>query len=204
MNTIWFIILAVILTLGSIVIGVIRNRRFKAAEDLHASLGRRLGLDIAYTSPIDYTLFGSHRGYPVKVQPINLAIPGTKQPKWFTKVHIPMINPVRKMLRISRRSDQFSELENLVQVARADSVSHDLEPWLDIQTNDLMFSSIVLSENVKISIHQVFRQLTSGLLYIEDDELSLVVPGLLGSEKEIEVVYLAVQTLCDLKDELNS
>lgn len=204
MDTAWFIIFAIILTLGTIAIAVIRNRRFKAAEDLHASLGKRLTLDIAYASPIDYTIFGNHRGYPVKILPINLAAPGTKEPRWFTKAVIPMVNPVRKMLRISRRSPQFSELENLVQVARVDSVSHDLESWLDIQTNDLMFASIILSENAKISIHQVFNQLVSGLLYIEDDELALVIPGLLQSEAETELAYLAAQTLCDLKDELNS
>lgn len=204
MDTVWFIILAIILTLGTITIGVIRNRRFKAIEDLHVSLGKRLDLDIAFASPVSYTLFGSHRGYSIKVQPQNLAIPGDKKPKWFTKVGIPMVNPVRKMLRISRRSPQFTELENLVQVARVDSVSHDLEPWLDIQTNDLMFASIILSENVKISIHQVFHQLISGLLYIEDDEIALVIPGLLRSDEELKLAYLAAQTLCDMKDELNS
>lgn len=204
MDTVWFIILAVILTIVTIAIGMIRNRRFKALEDLHASLGKRLHLDIAYASPKSYTLFGTHREYPIKIQPINLALPGTNEPKWFTKVMIPMVNPVRKMLRISRRSPYFSELENLVHVARVDSVSHDLEPWLDIQTNDLMFSSIVLSENVKISIHQVFSQLVSGLLYIEDDELSIILPGPIGSEKDMELAYLGAETLCDMKDELNS
>lgn len=204
MDTIWFIILAIILTITTVAIGVIRNRRFKAIEDLHASLGKKLELDIAYASPKSYTLFGNHRGYVIKVIPLNLALPGTNEPKWFTKVTIPMVNPVRKMLRISRRSPSHSELESLVQVARVDSVSHDLEPWLDIQTNDLMFSSIVLSENVKISLHQIFNQLVSGLLYIEDDELAMVLPGLLRTEQEKELAYLGAQTLCDMKDELNS
>lgn len=204
MDTIWFVIIAIILTAGSITIGVIRNRRFKAAEDFHAQLAARLSLDTAYASPSSYSIFGTHRDYPTKILPVNLALPGSKGPKWFTKVTIPVINPIRKMVRISRRSDQFGELENLVQVARIDSVSHDLEPWLDIQTNDLMFSSILLSENVKISIHQIFSQLVSGLLYIEDDELSLLIPGLMNTQKEIDVVFLGAQTLCDVKDELNS
>lgn len=204
MDTVWFIILAIVLTIGTVAIGVIRNRRFKAVEDLHESLGKRLDLDMAYASPKDYTLFGNHRDYSIKIFPINVALPGTNEPKWFTKVVIPMVNPVRKMLRVSRRSSQYSELENLVQVARVDSVSHDLAPWLDIQTNDLMFSSIVLSENVKISIHQVFNQLVSGLLYIDDDELAIMIPGLIHSQEEPEIVYLGAQALCDMKDELNS
>lgn len=204
MDTIWFIILAIVITLGAIAIGVIRNRRFKRLEQLHTDLASSLGLDTAFSSPSSYSIFGTHREYPVKISPLNLALPGNKEPVWVTKVSIPMVNPVRKMIRVARRSPDHDELESIVQVAKVDSVSHDLEPWLDIQTNDLMFSSIILSENVKISIHQVFRQLTSGVLYIEDDELAIVMPGLIKTTEQSHLASLGASTLCDIKDELNS
>ena len=204
MDTIWFVVLAIVLAGGSIAIGIIRNRRFQQKEALHSKLAANLGLDLAYASDQDYSLFGKYREYSLRIEPINLAAPGAKTPAWYTKGSIPMVNPVRKMIRIARRNDSFPELEKLVQVGAISSMQHDLEPWLDIQSNDLMFASIILTENTKISTHKAFRNLNAGLVYIEDEELSFVMPGLLTDERHLESVVLGMELLCDIKDELNA
>ena len=203
MNTTLFIVAASLLAAGSIGVGVFRNRRFKAKELLHLTLAESLGLELAFASPQQYSIFGHYNSYPVRIEGVNLARPGSKEAAWFTHTSIPMTNPLRKMIRVSKRHSGFEELESLVQVARPDSVSHDLSDELDIQTNDLMFASVILSENVKISLHQLFQQVPAGVLAIEDDSLFMTFPGLMTNEEQQQISSLAVQTLTDIKDELN-
>ncbi len=203
MDTIWFILLFSIIALGSIAIGVTRNRRFRDLEHTHQQLAKQLGLEIAFADPKDYAIFGLHRGYSLRVEPVNLAFPGAKVPAWHTKIHIPMVNPLRKMIRISRKDPSHSALEALVQVGRADAVAHDLASWMHIQSNDLLFSGIILSENVKISIHKAFKGIPAGVCYIEDEELAFVFSGFLNDQEQVKRATYAVELLCDIKDELN-
>lgn len=170
---------------------------------MHEELSKVLGIELAYASPEQYSMYGSYRSYPIKIAPRNLARPGTKEAAWYTQASIPMINPLRKMIRISKRSTHFREMESLVQVARPDSVHHDLPSWLDIQTNDLMFASVILSQNVKISIHQLFQEVEAGVLAIEDNSLMIIFPGLIQTAQRHRIWELATNTLCDIKDELN-
>ncbi len=204
MDTFWFIVVASLLVASSITVGVIRNRRFRKKEEFHQETAARLSLDMAYASQTDFAFFGEYRGYAFRIEPVNLAPPGSKTPSWFLRLSIPMTNPLRKMIRISRRDLKASVLEQIIPMARPDSVSHDMESWLDIQTNDLMFSSVILSENVKISIHQAFRALSAGVLGVEDAELLCVFPGLLSDSDQQTNTLLAAEVMCDIKDELQA
>lgn len=203
MDTFWFIILAVLLAGISITVGVVRNRRHQFKERLHQSVATALSLNLAYAAPRDYQIYGTHREYPIQIEAMNLARPGAKEPDWYTKISIPMVNPRRKMIRITRRNDAYEALERLVQVGKPTSVGHDLADWMDIQTNDLMFSSLILTENVKISLFQAFQPLAAGLCYIEDEELAFVMPGLLEAESQVQPCIHAASLLADIKDELN-
>ncbi len=202
METYWFIIVAVFIAAGSIAIGVTRNRRFRAIELRHSKLAGSLGLEVAFADPRQYAIFGSLRGYPIRIEPVNLAEPGSKQPAWHTKIHLQVQNPLRKMIRIARRSPHAHLLDRIVPLNRLDSLAHDLDPWMNLQTNDMMFASILLSDEVKISIHLAFRNTDAAILYIEDDELAWVMPGLLLDDTASQLLALAADLLCDMKDEL--
>ena len=202
METYWFIIVAVLIAAGSIAIGVYRNRRFRAMELRHSGLAESLGLEIAFADPRQYAIFGNLRGYPIRIEPVNLAEPGSKTPAWHTKIHLQVQNPLRKMIRIARRSPGTPLLDRIVPLNRLDSLAHDLDPWMNLQTNDMMFASILLSDEVKISIHLAFRDCEAAVLYIEDDELAWVMPGLLADEAASRQLTLAADLLCDMKDEL--
>ncbi|RMG71908.1 MAG: hypothetical protein D6722_06105, partial [Bacteroidetes bacterium] len=66
MATPLFYVLITLLTAGSIAVGVIRNRRFRGHELRHQAFARQHHLRLAFASPKDFTLFGRHRGYPLR------------------------------------------------------------------------------------------------------------------------------------------
>ena len=82
------------------------------------------------------------------------------------------------------------------------------ETHLTTTSNDFvwviaLFSGLVLTDDIKISIYEVFRDLPGGLLFIYDEALAFMIPQLLTNESQIGVIKKAVNLLCDMKDELN-
>ncbi|MDX2245508.1 MAG: hypothetical protein SF052_01930 [Bacteroidia bacterium] len=212
---------------GALVIwGLSTHRKFTQLENLHREFARKMSLHIAYTHEKDFTIFGRFRDYPVKVTPFDK----------FTKpaclcFSIPMINPNLKWLKISKNLS--GKLDDLTQNDKSIIVNHPLSQDIRIETNDLMFSGLILSENVKISLHDTFKDLTEGLLYIEGETMNFILPRMLagadhhrkmvgadhdrkmvGADHDRKMVGAdhdlplpaatkIIHLMCDMKDELN-
>lgn len=204
MSSTWFLFLVIILAVGSITVGVVRNRRFRRKEELHRQLASQYQLQVAYLNERDFSLYGEHRGYPLRLEALLLRSPQEKDKDGQTvvKISLPMINPTLKILRIARPSEEHPKLSHYGQMDRPQTVRHEIAPWLDITTNDLMFTGLVLSEDVKISLFDVFNRLKSGLVLIQDEELSFFTPELLTDAAVIDHYERIIALLCDMKDEL--
>ena len=202
MDTFWFVILASLLALGSIWVGFSRNRRFRRKENLHRELGRRHGLRLAYQSERDLTLFGTYRGYPLRIEAVPVRLNG-EVVTTALQCSLPMVNPTRKALRIAKRSPALPAWDQVAVIDRPIHFRHDLGDWLEIQTNDFLFASRILSDNVKISLFEAFKPLEGAVLYVEDAALAFLSPQLMTTPEAQAQVQKAIDLLADMKDELN-
>ncbi|MEM6803330.1 MAG: hypothetical protein AAF696_18125 [Bacteroidota bacterium] len=115
-----------------------------------------------------------------------------------------MTNPLRKCLRILKTNPPNPDLAAIVPLDKLLTVKHDLGDYLDIHTNDLVFSSLILSENARISIHDAMSNIPgAAIMYIQDEELSCIVPSLLTRSDQLGKFHKIVDALADMKDELN-
>ncbi|RMG56952.1 MAG: hypothetical protein D6722_25610, partial [Bacteroidetes bacterium] len=151
----------------------------------------------------DFTLFGRHRGYPLRIEPAparpNLP-PGQHD---LIKVSIPMTNPNRKALMIHRSELSDPDLLTWSTLDRPVRIAQDLGEAYQVLTNDPMFAGIILSDDVKISIYELFKNPEAGLLLIEDESLLYLYRHFLTKDSRATHLSQAVALLCDIKDELN-
>jgi len=193
-SSIAFILLAVF------AIAIIRHRRFQKRQELHGRLAADMGLKFTFQYPHQYRVYGNYKGYPISVFPIELLRESKDKVKYASKISIPMVNPNRKSIRIHPKG---SELAQLIPIDQALKVKHPAQSWLSIDTNDFLFSSLILSDDIKISLGAFFQSLGKGIVYIQDDELACILPGLLQAEDQIAHYVSALDLLCEIKDELN-
>ena len=203
MSSPWFILVISALTLGSVAVGVIRNRRFRLKELLHQKLAKKLGLQVAYLNERDFNLFGTYREYALRIEAFPILLPGEKQGPMGVKLSLPMTNPNLKSLRIGKDSDLHPELSQYRLIDRPTAFPHEVAPWLKITTNDLMFASLLLADDVKITLYEVFKPLSGALLYVQDEELAFITPRLLTEPEALQELQSVADLLCDMKDELN-
>ena len=202
MSSTWFLLLIVLLAVGFILVGVIRNRRFRRKEDLHRRLASQYQLQIAYLNERDFSLYGEHRGYALRIEALTLRAPQEKEGQTVIQVSLPMVNPTRKIVRIVKPSEQHPKLSQHGRMDRPQTVRQEIAPWLAITTNDLMFTGLILSEDVKISLFDVFNRLESGLLLLQDEQLAFYSPELLSEPEATDRFERIIALLCDMKDEL--
>ncbi|MEZ4826761.1 MAG: hypothetical protein R3C61_10790 [Bacteroidia bacterium] len=189
-----FVLLLVVAIL--IVWGLRIYRTYRRIENLHRDLAQRLSLHIAYSTFNDFTIFGRFRGYPVKVIPFTaISAPG------FVCFSVSMTNPNLKWLRISKNLSE--ELRQISFNDKSIVVRHDIGADIVIETNDMLFAGLILSENVKISIHDTFRDLPEGLFYLDGESMNFILTRPLRTEEDLKTVTKIVHLLCDMKDELN-
>ena len=179
-----------------IIWNIIHHRRFLKREALHRELASDLTLHIAYTGHREFTIFGKFRDYQVKIIPYD-RISGFDM----TQYLIPMINPNLKWLKISKNPQQA--MPEISSHDKAMVVKHDISKEISIETNDMVFSSLILSDNVKISIHDTFKNLEAGQLFIEGDVMAFVSPYPLRNSIDIQDGEKIINLMCDMKDELN-
>ncbi|GAB4405362.1 MAG: hypothetical protein OHK0039_06280 [Bacteroidia bacterium] len=203
MPTILFVSVLTVLTLGSVMVGVLRNRRFRHRQELHEVFAEAHSMQVAYMNHRQFTFFGSYRGYNLRIEPVSpqpLDAAGSKDWTYFT---IPVVNPNLRWFRILKSSPELPDMDQWSVNPKATAVQHDLGDWLGIRTNDPMFSHLILSQDVKISIFKAFRRLPAAVLYIEDEELVFVCPLLLTHEAGPAIFHDIVELMADIKDELN-
>lgn len=179
-----------------------RYRQRKKLENLHMGFARERGLKTAYLNPKDMQIYGHYREYPVQITADTLAHSSTVA-RNVLKVSLPMINPNRKCLRISVGGIDYPEFDRLVVLDRPIQVQHDLGDWLRMESNDIFFTSLILTDDIKISLYELFKEREALLLYIQDDELAMISPTLLFTASDQAFLGKQLDILCDIKDELN-
>ncbi len=200
----FMLIIVISLTLLSIGIGVYRNRAFRKKEDQFGKLANSLGLKLAFTQPQQFTFYGDYRNYPVRIEPLALEQADRKKGKlWSTKITLPMINPNLKILRVSKASALYSAFNDYMPYRDLQKISHQIAPWIDIHTNDPLFSHIVLSDDIKMDLVVNLKSVDSGIIYIMGDELGAILPFLIREDADSPKVANILDVLCNIKDELN-
>lgn len=189
------IIIAVILT--AIVVGYRRHQRYARWEGLHNRFATRRSLKVDFIHRDNFQFYGSYRHYKVVIKPEMV------DEQLFSSFSIEMINPNRKALRIAKNNEAIPSLQQKAIIDNPFPIKHDIGKWLVMQTNDLMFSSLVLSDDIRISLHEIFSSYDAALLYIYDDDLCLLIPQSLDREADILKYEKGLELLCDIKDELN-
>ena len=160
------LILVSLLFSTAIIIGVSRNRRFRRKERLHQELAAELGLKVAYMNERDFDLFGEYRGYPLQIEP--LALPEkakAKNQNFYIRISLPMVNPNLKSLRIVKSGSESGPLDSYRIIDRPLRINPEIAPWLELSTNDAMFSGLIVSDDIKISLFEVLQPLDSGLIF---------------------------------------
>lgn len=195
MTLAFVVILLVILT--ATIVGVIRHKRFNRWEKLHKRFAHRRNLQHNFQHFSRFHHYGSYREYQIEITPELI------DKVWFTRFSIAMINPNRKALRIAKANEAFPSFKELAIIDHPFEIQHDLGDWLTMQTNDLIFSSLVLSDDIRISLHEALNALPAGLIFLYDESLSFLRPGMLDQEPDLLQFEKALDLLCDIKDELN-
>lgn len=187
--------------LGAVAVGVWRNRRYQTLKELHEAMAERLGLNLAFQFARNYRMFGKYRGYQASVFAIEIKQDQATQPQYATKLQLEMKNPNQKCLRMYPKEE--NDFVRLFPMEQASPVQHDASNWLTIDSNDLFLTSLILSEDVKISMGVFFKAQPDAIVYLQDDELACILPGLLEEPVQLEAYQTALDLLCDIKDELN-
>ncbi|MEM6765843.1 MAG: hypothetical protein AAF824_07255 [Bacteroidota bacterium] len=203
LSSYWMIGLVVLISLGFLAIILYRNRLFRLKQGVHEQLASDLGLKITYTEQQDFTIFGENRTYPVHITPHHAALAGKKKVRWSVKTSVPMVNPNLMAIRISRNDVEPSPFLDQVPVYKPQTLAHSIAPWLEVLTNDLMFSHRILSDDIKMDLVVAFKQVPEAILFVMDNELACIIPGLLYENYPPEVYKAFLNLLLNIKDELN-
>ncbi|MCI4670182.1 MAG: hypothetical protein MRZ79_18745 [Bacteroidia bacterium] len=203
MDTIYFIPIAVLLIGGAFVIGMLRNRKFDQIQKLHKQLSVQLGLSLSYLNHRDFTIFGKYQSYQLRIETVELPSSDGSSKLTAVKCSIPMVNPQLKVLRIEKKEESFEYFNHIAAITRPISMPHNIGEWLNITTNDMMFASILLSDDLKISIFENLNPLKNSIVFIEGEELAFIGLELIEDESRIELYKKGVELLVEIKNELN-
>jgi hypothetical protein len=195
MSIAFIAVLGVLATAVSV--GVYRHRRFNRWENLHKAFAHNRNLQHNFQHQKRFHHYGSYRDYQVEVKPNQL------NEVCFTRFSVAMINPNRKALRIAKKDPAFTALDTLAPIDHPFQIHHDLGDWLLMETNDLLFSSLLLSDDIKISLYEIMKPIPAGLLFIHDEEMVLLCPLVMNQREDLAYFDKALDLLCDIKDELN-
>lgn len=197
----WILLLGIILIVVVLYLAINRYRNFLRQEKLFHQIGQRFGLEVAFLSSRVFTVFGSYRSYTVQIESFQIPTEDGKA-TYGLKAHIPMINPNRKALRVANPQSTIEGLHRIATIDKAVVVQQGMGNGVKILTNDILFSGIILSDDVKISLYKVFQEVGDGLLYLYDDELAFIWPTALSHDSQIDTWGRIVDLLCDMKEEL--
>ena len=199
-----YIILFSLIALAVIVTGIIRNRNFSRKEKLHQAFSNKNGLQLAYIHERQFNMYGNYRSYPVLIESFASSLPENRK-KTFSAVRfsIPITNPMRKCFKAEKGIKAFPQLALLAPLDKGINVKHGVGDEISMTTNDMLFSSRILSEEVRISIFEAFKDQEAGVLYLQDENLSFATPVLLSNENASISWQKMLDLLCDIKDELN-
>jgi len=199
--TSWMLVIIILLAIGTIAIGVIRNRRFKRKQDAYHTFADKNGLRVAFRNPHNFTIFGEYRGLSIRVEPHRglIANPSSRKGVIF---NLPLVNPNIKAIRIVKIGDKHPWINDLYPIDNPIFANKNLGDKVVIQSNDMLFSSFLLSDDVIIDLGILFNRIEAGIIFIYQDELGCVMPHFLFEPDMQATWQLVLDLLCDIKEEL--
>ncbi|MFN0201629.1 MAG: hypothetical protein ACKVTZ_08920 [Bacteroidia bacterium] len=166
----------------------IRNRAF----------AQKTGLSLtgSYIRPI---LNGSYRGYEIAIDTI-LEDKG-KRARW-VKIAVKMQNPNEKSLHIYHSQDVsiFPE-EYLAEIGETQLKEH-FRGTTQGKTNDLFFSSLLLTDEIKRQIGIEMPKHSDTLLFFQGEELAYLSPCIASFESSQTEWLTQLNLICNMKDAL--
>jgi hypothetical protein len=169
------------------------TRRFNQERKPFEAVAQGLGLTLTYAAPNDLMMAGIYRKYRATV--ITLMAAGKPSPLPCYKASVPMVNPQAKIFVVWKGSIRD---EQRIPTAQLIPLKDTFPPGMLGKSNDLLFSSVLLTAEVKTAIEQFFSGVHAGELFFTGDELSLVFPA----ENGPEMITAALNLLADMKDSL--
>ena len=192
----WVFAFLSVLTVGIVGIMMVRNYRSRKVQLRFEQSAKDWGLKSAFINPRNYKIFGFYHGYDVQMVPFaTLPDPSLGQG---VRLSLPISNPQLKIFRVAKTDSSAPDWKQLFPITHPVSTGQELGKGLEIQTNDLFLSSLILSDDVKIDLGILFNKISSGLFVIYGAEMAFYLPG----PPTHEVWQEALDIMCEVKDEL--
>ena len=195
--------IAILLGMALIVIaiGVIRNRSFKKKHDIFEKFAAEKGLGLAFHNPFNFRFYGNDPKNSIRIEPYRGLVSGNNSVKG-TIFTLSLINPELKTLKIFKLHDDYPWLSNLLPIDNAIKIKYNLGENVHIQTNDMLFSSFILSQDIIIDLGVLFNRIDAGVMYIYGDELGCIIPYFVYEEDMYNTWSKALDLLLNVKAEL--
>ncbi len=191
-----YLLVFLLVLLGGLIWGLLAIRSFQQKRKPFEFLAEKLGLELSYNSATEFMLRGRYRGYPVTALAVQEETKDGSQAILY-KVSIPMINPQEKMLLVYTGKDRYS---TRIDESRKIPLQETFAPPIQAFTNDLLFSSFVLTESIRMKIEKVCSNLSDAGLFISEDELTF----LANAQEDANSIQTLLDLLADIKDSLNN
>ncbi|MEM6631754.1 MAG: hypothetical protein AAF694_18915 [Bacteroidota bacterium] len=184
-----------------IAIGVSRNRSFKKKHDLFQKFAEENSLGLAFHNPFNFRFYGNDPKNTVRIEPYRGLVSGSNSVKG-TIFTLSLINPELKTLKIFKLHEEYPWLSNLLPIDNAIQIKNNLGEKVQIQTNDMLFSSFLLSQDIIIDLGVLFNRIDAGVIYIYGDELGCIIPYFVYEEGMYNTWGKVLDLLLNLKAEL--
>jgi hypothetical protein len=126
---------------------------------------------LRYVRHCDFGITGTYKGYSFSCNAIadNKELLGVK-------IILPMNNPQHKQVRFAKSDADYAWLRAFAPVSGGQTVENAFAPNLVLTTNDLFFSSVILTEDIKPKLKVFFEGISSGVVYLHENELGVALP----------------------------
>jgi len=197
----WIYVLAFIIGLFPLafVMGkmqMLRSRMATFANSLNLQL-QEAPLNRAYM-PV---MKGKYRTYQTEILPI--LAEGGKKVLWM-KVSLKMKNPNNKTFHIYKSTERgINDFPNELTLEMGSvSLKENFAEPIKAFTNDLLFSGLILTPEVKQKIQALFENIPLGMLFMQGEEMSFISTYLPEKEGATLMWEQQLNILCDIKDTL--
>ena len=201
MGTFWTLVILVSMTLLVIGIGVIRNFNFKKKHDIFIRFAEKKGLGLSFHNPFNFTFFGKDPKNSLRIEPYRGLIAAQNSVKGVI-FSLPIINPEMKALKIVKPHESYTWLTGIMPIDNALKIGHDLGQQVVMHTNDMLFSSYMLSQDIIIDLGVLFNRVEAGIVYVYGDKLGCIIPHFVYEDDMYDTWEKVVELLFNLKAEL--
>ncbi len=189
------------MTLLVIGIGVTRNYNFKKKHDVFLRFAEDMSLGLSFHNPFNFTFFGKDPKNSIRIEPYRGLVNSQNSVKG-VNFSLSIINPELKALKIVKPHDNYTWLTSIMPIDQALKIGHNLGEKVMMHTNDMLFSSYVLSQDIIIDLGVLFNRVEAGVVYIYGDKLGCIIPHFVFEDQMYDTWGKIVKLLFDLKTEL--